>query len=52
MEHDKDNIQITMICPDFVHTNVAKNALIGDGSKQHSQDAATQNRLSVQDFSI
>lgn len=51
MEHDKDNIKVTMICPGFVNTNVAKNALIGDGSKQNSQDEATQNGLSVEDFS-
>ena len=51
MEHDKDNIKVTMICPGFVNTEVSKNALIGDGSKLNSQDDATQNGLSVQDFS-
>lgn len=51
MEHDKDTIKVTMICPGFVNTDVAKNALIGDGSKQNSQDEATQNGLSVEDFS-
>ncbi|WGD34376.1 SDR family oxidoreductase [Olleya sp. YS] len=50
MEHDKDNIKVTMICPGFVNTNVAKNALVGDGSKQNSQDAATENGLSISDF--
>ncbi len=47
MEHNKDNIKVTLICPGFVNTNVAKNALIGDGTKQNSQDKATQNGLSV-----
>ena len=51
MEHEKDNIKVTMICPGFVNTDVAKNALIGDGSKQNSHDIATQNGLSVEDFS-
>lgn len=51
MEHDKDKIKVTMICPGFVHTDVAKNALTGDGSKQNSQDIATENGLSVEDFS-
>ena len=50
MEHDEDNIKVTMICPGFVNTNVAKNALIGDGSKLNSQDEATQNGLSVEVF--
>ncbi|MGJ8592333.1 MAG: SDR family oxidoreductase [Aquaticitalea sp.] len=50
MEHDKDHIKVTMICPGFVNTDVAKNALIGDGSKQNYQDEATQNGLSVDVF--
>lgn len=51
MEHEKDNIKVTMICPGFVNTDVAKNALIGDGSQQNSQDEATENGLSVEEFS-
>ncbi len=50
MEHDKDNIKVTMICPGFVNTDVAKNALVGDGTKQNLQDEATQNGLSVEAF--
>lgn len=50
MEHEKDNIKVTMICPGFVNTNVAKNALVGDGTKQNSQDKATQNGLSIDLF--
>lgn len=50
MEHNKDNIKVTMICPGFVNTNVAKNALVGDGTKQNLQDEATQNGLSVEVF--
>lgn len=51
MEHEKDKIKVTMICPGFVNTDVAKNALIGDGTLQNSQDEATQNGLAVEDFS-
>jgi hypothetical protein len=29
----KDNIDVTLICPGFVQTNVANNALTADGSK-------------------
>jgi short-subunit dehydrogenase len=51
MEHDKDNIKVTMICPGFVNTEVSKNALTGDGSKLNSHDTATENGLSVEAFS-
>ncbi|MCK7590552.1 SDR family oxidoreductase [Subsaxibacter sp. CAU 1640] len=51
MEHEKDHIKVTMICPGFVNTDVAKNALTGDGSKQDSQDKATENGLTVEEFS-
>ncbi len=50
LEHDKDTIKVTMICPGFVNTDVAKNALIGDGRPQQSQDNATQNGLDVHVF--
>jgi short-subunit dehydrogenase len=51
MEHNKDNIKVTMICPGFVNTEVSKNALTGDGSKLNSHDTATENGLSVENFS-
>lgn len=51
MEHEKDNVKVTLICPGFVNTNIAKNALIGDGSIQNSQDKATENGLSITEFS-
>lgn len=50
MEHEKDNIKVTIICPGFVNTDIAKNALTADGSKQNTQDEATANGLSVADF--
>lgn len=50
MEHEKDHIKVTIICPGFVNTNVAKNALTGDGTTQNSQDEATKNGLSVESF--
>lgn len=45
MEHEKDGINVTLVCPGFVKTNVAMNALTGDGSKQVKNDDATQNGL-------
>lgn len=50
MEHEKDGIAVTLICPGFVNTNVAKNALTADGSAQNTQDKATQNGISVETF--
>lgn len=50
MEHEKDGIQVTLICPGFVQTNVAKNALIADGSQQQTDDEATQNGLPLEVF--
>lgn len=47
MEHQKDGVNVTMVCPGFIQTNVAKNALTADGSKQVVDDEATQNGLPV-----
>jgi short-subunit dehydrogenase len=47
MEHEKDNIDVTLICPGFIQTNVAKNALTADGTTQEKQDEATANGLDV-----
>lgn len=50
MEHQTDGVNVIMVCPGFVQTNVAKNALIGNGSKQHVDDEATRNGLPVKVF--
>lgn len=50
LEHDKDNVKVTMICPGFVNTNVARNALTADGSQQGYQDEMTENGLDVKVF--
>ncbi|MCB0427388.1 MAG: SDR family NAD(P)-dependent oxidoreductase, partial [Mangrovimonas sp.] len=41
MEHEKDNLKVTLICPGFVNTNIAKNTLTGNGILQVTQDTAT-----------
>ncbi len=51
MEHQKDNIEVTLICPGFVQTNVAKNALTADGNAQNIDDEKTQNGLTTVEFS-
>ncbi|NER19040.1 SDR family oxidoreductase [Spongiivirga citrea] len=48
MEHEKDGVAVTMICPGFIQTNVSKNALTGDGSTQNTMDEATSKGLSPQ----
>ncbi len=47
MEHEKDNLNVTLICPGFVQTNVTKNALTGDGNTLGKEDQATKNGMSV-----
>jgi short-subunit dehydrogenase len=50
MEHEKDGIAVSLICPGFVQTDIAKNALTADGSPQNRQDKATANGLSPEEF--
>lgn len=50
MEHQKDNISVSLICPGFVQTNVTINALTGDGSKLGHDDPATKSGLEVKSF--
>tara|TARA_R110002167_G_scaffold74957_2_gene209692 strand:- start:11 stop:805 length:795 start_codon:yes stop_codon:yes gene_type:complete len=52
MEHGKDGIDVTLVCPGFIATNVAKNALTADGSKQGKDDQATQKGMPVDRFAI
>jgi dehydrogenase/reductase SDR family member 7B len=44
----KDNIQVLIVCPGFVQTNVSRNALTADGSPQGSMDDATNNGLTTE----
>jgi len=49
-EHHKDNIAVTLVCPGFVHTNISKNALTGDGTPQEKLDTATANGIEPKHF--
>jgi short-subunit dehydrogenase len=51
MEHVQDNIQVTLVCPGFIKTNVAINALTADGSPQNSNDHATNKGMAPAVFS-
>ncbi len=50
MEHEKDNIKVTLVCPGFIATDVAKNALKGDGTAQNTDDEATKNGMPVSEL--
>ena len=43
-------IDVTLVCPGFVHTNVSLNALTGNGTAQETMDTATLNGLSPKYF--
>jgi dehydrogenase/reductase SDR family member 7B len=42
----QDNIDVTLVCPGFIRTNISRNALMGDGSAQGTMDAATDAGMS------
>jgi len=50
-EHQKDGIDVTLICPGFVNTQVAFNALNEHGDAQNAQDEATAQGMEVEVFS-
>ncbi len=50
MEHEKDGVRVTLVCPGFVQTDVARNALTADGSPQKRQDAATEKGMATDQF--
>lgn len=50
LEHEKDGIEVCIICPGFVNTDVTRNAVTGDGSIYNQQDQKTEDGLKVNDF--
>lgn len=45
-EHYADGLAVTLVCPGFVHTEVSRNALTGDGRAQGTMDEATAHGIS------
>jgi len=45
-----DNIDVTLICPGYVTTEISKNALLGDGTPQQTMDKATANGIKPERF--
>lgn len=50
LEHEDDGVIVTFICPGFVNTDVARNALTSDGSAQGFQDVKTEQGVPVDQF--
>ncbi len=46
-EHHDDGINVTIVCPGFINTNVSINALDENGNKREIMDNATKNGLSA-----
>lgn len=47
--HDK-NINVSLVCPGFIKTNVTKNALEGDGSKHNKMGKGQEKGMSAEKF--
>lgn len=50
-ENKNTKIHITVIYPGFIHTNISKNALVGDGSNSGVMDDAQANGMSAEEAS-
>ena len=48
LEHDADQIKVTMVCPGFIKTNVSLNALKGDGSSYGIMDNKQESGMTAQ----
>ncbi len=46
MEHEDDGINVTLVCPGYIRTNISRNAITANGSKQNTMDQATGSGLS------
>ena len=40
-EHHADGLQVTLVCPGFIRTDISRNAMVGDGSRQGTMDVKT-----------
>ncbi len=46
LEHEDDGVNVTLVCPGYIHTDISRNALTADGNKQNTMDKATGAGLS------
>ena len=38
-EVEREGLRVTILCPGYIHTDISRNAVVGDGSKQGTMDA-------------
>jgi dehydrogenase/reductase SDR family protein 7B len=48
----RDNINVTIICPGYIKTNVSKNALTADGSKYGKMDPGQEHGLTPEESAV
>lgn len=48
-EHYEDRLQVTMVLPGFIRTQISINALTGDGSRQNTMDDAQANGMTAEE---
>lgn len=46
-ENRSNGIDVTIVCPGFIQTDISKNALVGDGSSYNKMDPGQQNGMPV-----
>ena len=51
-EVEKQGVQVTIICPGFIRTNISLNAVTADGSQQGRMDDGQENGMSPEAFAI
>lgn len=47
-ETTNDGMHVTLVCPGFIQTDISRNALVGDGTRQATMDEATGNGISAE----
>ncbi len=45
-----DNLNVTIICSGYIRTNIARNAVLGDGSAQLANDPGVENGMTPEQF--
>ena len=49
-EVEQQGLGVTIICPGYIHTDISKNAVVGDGSAQGTMDVNQANGMSPERF--
>lgn len=52
MEIYNDNVNVLIVCPGKIKTNISLNAVTGDGAKHNKMDDSTEHGLSAEDCAV